>query len=153
MQVKDSPSASVTSLQPEWERLHLSRYQFYTHVIMDVEAPNGVNAHTHGLRMSFQHLDFQVCLPLGLEVISGLFHDLVNLIRRGERFEAGQTFVGLLQKEYPVHFVLALESNREILRMILPDPTGEFRREKLMPGLYKEQWSRLGTEPEPSYLA
>lgn len=101
----------------------MQKFGFYVHAVSDPYAPNDVNMHTHGFEESWGHADFQICLPMDPQTAAGIFHSLADHIKGGKKFELGY-YDGLVQDGYRVKFVNALESGRNVLRVILPQQNG-----------------------------
>jgi len=100
---------------------------FVIHAVME----GGIaNIHTHGLVKGFDHPDIQCVVNLPPEVIYEIFHNLVNKIKGGHRFKAGEIVSGVLQN-LNVTFTWATEGDRDVLRLILPDKTGELAPDKI----------------------
>ncbi len=104
--------------------LLLAQYGFYAHYLWP--PVNGyVNYHTHGLFITKKHLDLQIVLSLEQKLAHGIFWTFVQHINAGETFEPNR-FVSGIVKDYPLKLILAEETNREVIRIILPDPQGRF---------------------------
>lgn len=99
--------------------------------------PNGANYHTHGLPELLGHPDLQICLLIAPKVAYGVFAAAVDRIRDGHKLIAGQFSEGILDG-FGVGAVEATESNRKLLRLLLPDPQGT-----LNAPYYKEQLTML----------
>lgn len=100
------------------------------------------NYHTHGLPMSFDHLDIQVTLPIDPAQVHSVVCLVVEMIKEGKKFHSFTRYSGIL-KNMEVTFVGAIESGHSVLRMILPDANGSLDREE-MDILYAEQYDNLG---------
>lgn len=103
----------------------MEKHGWFAHYVFDDPAtPYGVNAHTHGLPMTFKHPDIQIVMPLPPELVHCVFSSAIELIKGGVRFEhLSPSHAGIL-KSYLVRFIKAQESGRDVLRMILPDKHG-----------------------------
>lgn len=110
----------------------MEKFGFYIHVVPkgDDQSPTGFNAHSHGLSESFKHLDIQIVVPLPKKIALGVFHSVVDLIREGARFKVGKRYSNIILN-YDVMFIPAIECNRKVLRMILPDPQGNLLKEDI----------------------
>lgn len=105
------------------------------HIDRDLNNPDfpyDANIHTHGL-IQFGHLDLQVCYPLNAEDAYILMMVAVERIRAGVTFTPGIKYGDMLCG-CDVEFAEAKEDGRVVLRMILPDSTGNLH------GDLKEQW-------------
>ena len=83
-----------------------------------------VNYHTHGVLENFDHPDFQIVLNIDPKTANWIFHDMVEKIKSGDRFEPGKVYSGILGNGYNIAVTPAMESNRDVLRVILPDDSG-----------------------------
>lgn len=103
-----------------------------------------MNAHTHGVKEKFNHLDLQIVFPLPYEIGMGIFHNIVNQIEEGKTFESctegGGNYSEILDG-YDVCFlkVKEEETGRELLRVILPDVDGNLECLE-MKSPYNEQY-------------
>lgn len=113
----------------EHEYKLIAQHGFIIHAVMS-PFDQTANIHTHGLVTTFDHPDFQCVVPLPPETINGIFHNLVNEIRGGRKFKAGEIVSKILEK-FKVTFVWATEGNRDVLRIILPDNKGNLAPDKL----------------------
>jgi len=102
----------------------------YGYVIENVMADEdgSVNYHTHGLMESFKHLDFQIVLRIKPEQANALIKLFVARVKSGEVFSCGTNVSGIIDGE--VVLIETLESNRPVLRIILPDENGLFPGEE-----------------------
>lgn len=121
----------------EHQRETLKKYGFYIHLVADNEYQE-INAHTHGLAENYNHVDFQIVLNLHPQVISSIFHNICDLVKSGEKFHDGQSVPGII-KNFNVKLFETTESNRKVLRIILPDKKGNLD-EDAMEELYAEQY-------------
>jgi hypothetical protein len=115
-----------------WEQEMMEKYGWLQHYISeDPDLPCGINHHTHGLPRTYGHLDLQLVGPLEMEVGGGIFCDIVNRIRSGERFKDGDVLVGILQNGYLIKLIAAKECGRDVLRVILPDKKNRLDEERM----------------------
>lgn len=89
----------------------------------------GQDIHTHGLVESYGHPDIQCILPINAKVVHEIFCIIVNQIKMGKKFEAGKCYSGLVKGDYKIRFLLANESNRKVLRIIIPDKHGKLHKD------------------------
>ena len=123
----------------------MEKYGWYAHfVIDDNEMPFGYNIHTHGLYITYKHLDLQICCPLPMEVAHDILSIIVKEIKDGDVFSAGARVSGII-RNYDVLFVEATENDRPVLRVILPDPTGCLDKDEMDPSDWAQQYN--GTKP------
>lgn len=108
----------------------MEEYGFYCHMVPcdDDTTPTGANFHTHGLPDSFGHHDIQIVIALPENVFGSIIHDVVNQIKKGQKFEVGKKYSKVLAN-MEVTFIYALENETPILRMILPDKSGNCGRD------------------------
>jgi hypothetical protein len=109
----------------KWEAESLMEYGFFSHYVTgnDPQSPSGFNSHTHGLDL-IGGFDFQITIPLKYEIISSIFHDLAARTKSGRKFSNGEILDDVLSNGYKCRLVLAEESERPVLRVIMPDPNG-----------------------------
>ena len=105
----------------QWEDECVEKYGFYVHYVNEGES---IDVHTHGLAESLNHPDLQILLSLDPQTSHHIINGVVDRIREGESFSDGMVVEGLI-KNFPVKFIDAKEGNRDILRIILPDPNGK----------------------------
>ncbi len=80
------------------------------------------NAHTHGMSQ-YGHMDFQMVILAPAQVIAYVLNTLCSRVRNGEFFNPGDT-VDDIFLDFPVRLDLFTESNRSVLRVIIPDRQG-----------------------------
>lgn len=105
----------------KWADDMMQKHGWYVHFVAPDDGPTGANYHTHGLQESFEHPDLQIVLNIPEKVAHNLFHNAVDRIKAGEKFQAGQRAGQICGGGYEVKFVEAHEGDRTVLRMILPD--------------------------------
>lgn len=126
------------------EEQMLKEYGFFCHLVMDdPDSPYGANFHTHGLP-EIGHPDIQIVLPLPPQVYGGIIHGVYDFIKAGNKLELERAYDNFLEN-MNVQFVWAVENDRDVLRMILPDKKGETMKELMNCNM--EQWE--GTYPKP----
>jgi hypothetical protein len=97
---------------------------FQIHYTIDLDKNGMANYHTHGLREHYDHPDFQIVLPISSKIVVPIFHQIMGMIKGGKRFEAGVDYDDILRDGYLVRMIGAIEDNREVLRIIFPDKSG-----------------------------
>jgi hypothetical protein len=107
----------------------LKKQGWYAHIVTeDPLMPYGYNYHTHGLLESFGHLDIQVVLNLDPRTVHSCVTNLIDQIKEGQKFQHGDKVDKVIRSatdiEYQVLLVNAVESGRNVLRMIFPDAAG-----------------------------
>jgi len=137
----------------EWHMKCLKKHGWYAHFVPDESFPLGMNIHTHGLLegdLHLHHLDLQIVLPLQPEVAQGVLHAVTAKIKGGKVFQDGEKYDGILKAGFLVAFAKALEGERIVLRIILPDPDGKIDKAEMDPD-YARQYDGLfkGIDGEP----
>lgn len=120
----------------EWEQNCLRTNGWYAHMVPG-------NYHTHGIPMSFNHHpDIQVVLPIDPTIIHSVVSTAVKKIEAGIVFLPGEPVSGIV-KDMNVMFVEAKEAdNHAVLRMILPDASGNLDAETMDP-IFAAQYNDL----------
>ncbi len=113
------------------------------HVFGDTSCPNNTNAHTHGIMESFGHPDFQLCFNIHPDTVTDIFHNLVDAIRKGEKFEVGKLYDGYFIGGYKAKFIWATQGDRKVLRLLIPDVDHSYTGE-----MYAAQLTMLNDNPE-----
>lgn len=126
-----------------WEDECMQKHGWYVHAVCDGDhdCPYGQNMHTHGIPITFPGaFDVQICLPPSIprDVCHNFLSSYVDLLRKGKRLRHGDAVEGII-KGHLVLFARAEEDDRELLRMILPDERGAFKKGEISGGL-EEQW-------------
>jgi len=116
----------------------MKKYGWFAHYVNDdSEYVLGINYHTHGLPETYDHPDLQIVFPLEPKLAHSLFWNVINKIKDGEHFKDGDTAEGIV-KGYSVKFMEAVENDRTVLRIILPDKSGNLERKDLTEQLAKQ---------------
>jgi hypothetical protein len=127
------------------EQEFLESYGWCSHFVVGKDhGRQQVNYHTHGLPEHYGHLDFQFVLPIDRDVLHAFATKLVDRVKKGERFVAGMHVSGLMG-QYEVLLIQTNESRsmrRSVLRVILPDKTGNLDRATLK-GIFASQFEEL----------
>jgi hypothetical protein len=117
----------------------MSKHGWYAHAeVGDPQSPTSYNYHTHGFVESLGHLDIQVVLPMPESQCHAIATTVYQRIRDGTRFDDGDVSSKIIPN-FSVRFIKVRESDREVLRVILPGRNGEVEPAK------------LGDEEEPEY--
>lgn len=91
-----------------------------------IESPAGfIDAHTHGMREKYNHLEFQMVLPVSPETIGKILNLLGDRVRNGDCFHDGEMVSDILVG-YDVKLRKMVENGEELLRVMLPDEKGRF---------------------------
>lgn len=107
-----------------FEKQCIETYGFYVHLTPSEES-DLCNYHTHGVFESFRHKDLQIVLPIQENIAGGLFHSVVNEIKAGKVFEEGVEYFGLVHDpNMPMAFKEVWETDRKVLRILIPDRKG-----------------------------
>ena len=113
----------------ELEKKHMKKYGWYAHCVQsgDYQTPMGFNYHTHGFPETLAHRDIQIVLPVDMKICHSIATTIFNKLQNYEpsAYWDGDLEEGII-KDYPVEFMEAMESGREVLRVILPDKNGKF---------------------------
>ena len=110
------------------EKQLVDLYGWYAHMVIgDPEIATGFNYHTHGFDQSLGHPDLQIIFPLGGERCHGIAKTIYDQIKNGQEFTEGNETIIPHQdgSQFPVRFIKVREGDRNVLRVILPTPSGE----------------------------
>jgi hypothetical protein len=117
----------------QWTRDKMKQYGRFAQCVSDDEdSPTRFNIHTHGLTETFQHLDFQIIVPMPEKVAHGILCNIVERLKEGERYQAGDVLEGILGNGYKCKLVEATEDDRKVLRVIIPDKRGNLDADTLI---------------------
>jgi len=116
----------------------MKKQGWFAHMVAeDSTMPYGFNYHTHGLVESFGHLDIQVVLNIDPRTVHMCVTNLIEQIKDGKKFKHGDRVDKVIQSttdiEYQVLLVNAVESGRNVLRMIIPDAAGNLEPQDMDP--------------------
>lgn len=92
------------------------------HVFGYDAAGNFANNHTHGMEQ-YNHLDFQLVLNINPQIVAAILNNLGMRVRDGDIFEPNAMVEDIITN-YAVRLDLKEETDRPVLRVILPDPNG-----------------------------
>lgn len=123
----------------EWHTQQMREFGWFAHYVADPNMPTGVNFHTHGLIESFGHLDLQIVFPLDARLAHMLFSDTIQRIKDGLVIEPDKEISGIISK-FKTLFILAMENERQVLRMIIPDKNG-YLAENQLSGMFAMQYA------------
>lgn len=133
-QYNSRKQSSLDDLSREHRKM-MEEYGWTAHfVVDDKDFPNRTNYHTHGLDVSFNHPDIQICLPIRPEIAHRLFEAAINHIKAGVFYESGKEYDKILDGGFKVKFIEVLDGDRKLIRMLLPDENGKYEAP-----LYREQ--------------
>jgi hypothetical protein len=101
-------------------------------ITSDPSTPTGFNAHTH-IHERYGHPDFQIALRLPMGLCDHIFRGLVDRVKNGHKFKAGDRIEGVFgeKNEYNVVLIDAIENDRPVLRVIIPDEHGHLDKAEL----------------------
>lgn len=126
----------------EFEQQAIEKYGWFSHAVFDDDrCPNGINFHTHAIKEVFGHTDFQLCIPVPARVFSGLMFTIVEEIKKGTEFMPGVEYKDIAQGGFIIKFIMAKECGRAVLRMILPDVDGTYKKR-----MYAAQFEQLDNQ-------
>lgn len=99
---------------------------FYHFLIGDSQVATGHNFHTHGIN-KIGHLDLQIVFPMPEKKALAIVKTIYDQIQDGQQFGDGDETLILHEdgSKYPVRFVKVRESDRQVLRVIVPTPDGK----------------------------
>lgn len=120
----------------------MNRHGWIVDSIFDKEKNIVCDTHTHGLKEKFGHPDLQCVLPMNPKTTHTIFCAIVNKIKNGQTFKSGKCYSEII-KDHKVRFIKATESDRKILRMILPDQHGKLHRELMKDEVFKSQYDGI----------
>lgn len=103
-----------------WQNMMLSTHGWYVHYMPSTITKELVNIHTHGIYEKFKHEDFQIVIPLPDVLAQKIFSTLIDRIKDGDKFTNNQIVTGIIIG-YSVKLVNAIDEDRIVLRIILPD--------------------------------
>ena len=106
----------------KWENSMIAVHGWYVHAIPVDDTM--VNIHTHGIKETFGHDDFQIVVPLDNDTAQIIFTNFVDRIKNGDKFTNNQIVSNILHG-YEVKLVNAIEEDRIVFRIILPDKCGK----------------------------
>lgn len=125
---------------PDFENDCMEKYGYYGHLVSsgDLNSPTGCNFHTHGFWKSWKHPDIQIVIPVPQNIASPLFNSAKEIAMKGGQIVPGVKYSFFLEG-YDIEFAWAVESGRDVLRMILPDKEGITEKGKIAEP-YNIQW-------------
>lgn len=130
----------------EQERVAMEEHGWVVHYVYESKEDelNGMaNLHTHGLFENFRHRDLQVILPIQMNSIHPIFSLLAQKIKKdGVVFEPDVRYSDVLEG-FDVLFKVYNEGDREVLRLLLPDPNGKLPIDKDCDRVYQRQLIEL----------
>jgi len=115
----------------------LKNIDWIIHYVIGTEGPGGiVNAHTHGMER-YDHLDFQLVLPLVQKQTCEILNTIGIEVQNGRKFEPNIYYIDIFTCGF--RLLPVLETGRKVLRLILPDPQMRFPENPLCIEPYKSQ--------------
>lgn len=119
------------------EAENIEKYGWFAHYVYnDKMCPSGINIHTHNVWESFKHKDIQVCLNLDPKLLHMVIVNVVEGIKKGVKYVPGKMYAGLVDG-FKLEFIDAIEGNRKVLRLLIPDENGKYE------GVYATQLTKL----------
>lgn len=122
----------------EWEDKCIKEHGWYVHVVPSNTEPF-LNVHTHGLEKSFKHKDLQIVLPMDPKISHGVISSAIDLIKEGTVFKEGERYSEVITN-FDVTCINTQEADREVIRIILPDPQGCLGVWEMKDPIYKGQY-------------
>jgi hypothetical protein len=125
---------------------YMEELGWYAHIVPDdVSFPYNMNYHTHGLKISFNHPDFQVCLRVNPRIIHAIVAGLIERIMEGVSFKPGQivpdAIIGKDGLDLPITFMDLTIDGEDYLRIIFPDEEGKLLKDEISEK-YQDQWTK-----------
>jgi hypothetical protein len=117
----------------------MEQYGWVWHYTQHETDPTKANIHTHGFDTKFNHLDVQITLPCSPKIAQTVLNGVVNKLEKGVTFKDGDIATEVIGNNFKVMFVKKQESDRDVLRIILPDPDGNLLQE-FQSKEYAAQW-------------
>jgi len=106
-----------------------SKDDWYIHYVIDGSKIDGMlNIHTHGMH-NYEHLDFQLVLPVSEEQAVSFLNSLCYEVKNGRKYTEGEYDDDLFSCKYRLE--LYRETDRDVLRLILPDTQLRFPEDRL----------------------
>lgn len=99
------------------------------------------NIHTHGLAENLNHIDLQIVLKLDEDLVQMLLNTIIDNIAEGYKYREGRS--NQVIDSIEVEFKLFEESDRKVLRVILPDEQGRFPNDEGCQEPYNKQYVEL----------
>lgn len=99
--------------------------------------PYTCNAHTHGME-KYGHMDFQIVLQARPEEISRILNTFGLWVQSGRRFHAGD-MVSDIYLDCDVRLDEFEETDRKVLRVIIPDAENRFPEDENCMEVYRLQ--------------
>lgn len=127
----------------------IEKYGYYVHMVPYEPETQLANYHSHGLSL-IGHPDMQVVIALPAEITGYLFKTYYDMVKSGTKIQTNKLYEDFLQG-YAVQFIWAVEQDRDVLRMILPDKSGNTQKDS-MDSAYKNQWDHSFETPQKGIL-
>ncbi len=116
----------ATAEMHRWEAEMMEKYGWYIHFLPD-------GSHTHGLQESFNHPDLEIKFFLNPNTAGFVFSNCIDKIKEGTIFNDGDVVEHIISG-YSVKLINALESERSVIRIILPDADGNLIADRMAKG-------------------
>jgi hypothetical protein len=121
----------------EWQNKCMEQHGWYVHATPGNDPY--MNYHTHGLDVTFKHLDLQIVFPINPEIAHGILMSAIDLIKTGTKLEDGKHYDQIIQN-FSVECILAEECDRQVIRLILPEQDGALGIWNMKEQIYKGQY-------------
>jgi hypothetical protein len=145
-----SPEEAMEKFK-EWEREKIAEYGWVVHCVgEDPDSPTTYNIHTHGLPENFDHPDLQIVFPLSQEVAHPILTTIIERIKDGEKFSEGDILENVIQNGFRIKAVSAKECDRDVIRLIFPDPKGSLDATDMIDP-YRRQYGDLVELPKTKW--
>lgn len=120
------------------QKSDMEKYGWVVHYVHATAPGEAFSYHTHGVLESFGHPDLEITLPLEPKMVHPIICDMVEQIKEGRKFEAGNKYDKVL-RGFMVKAIVASDEGRPLIRILLPDPKGRFPGDKKCDSTYEKQ--------------
>lgn len=129
----------------------IREHGFSVHAVVDYD-DGYYNVHTHGFDVTWGHVDMQIVFPIDPKISHSLLWNFARKIKAGEKFKDGDMVDGIVTG-FKVKLMGAVEDDRHVLRILLPDKNGKFPGDPgCKEGYEKQDKVRLlGDYPSPKF--
>lgn len=115
----------------------MKKFDWLVHYVINTYGPGGItNAHTHGMKW-YNHMDFQIVLPVSMEQSALLLNTIGEEVQKGRRFKLGHYSGEVFSCDF--RLIIRRETGRNVFRLIFPDPYMRFPEHPLCEVPYKYQ--------------
>ena len=101
------------------------------------------NAHTHGMRETYKHPEFQTVLHIGEYKVAYILNTLCSMVQKGRRFKSGEVVSNVIAN-YDLQLFETSDNGEKLFRVVIPDAYNHFPDDKDCENYYNLQ--HLDTE-------